>query len=75
MEMVAAEPTAGEGKAAEELESLNTAFKEASKNTVELLARLAWCERNFESGMLTPAVVAERRVWDEGAEIELRGEE
>ena len=33
------------------------------------------CEQNFKSGMLTPSVVAERRVWYEGAEIELRGEE
>jgi hypothetical protein len=75
LEMVAAEQSAGEGKVAEEWEPLKTACKEASKNTVELLARLAWCERNFELGKLTPAVIAERRVWDEGEEIELHGEE
>lgn len=75
MAMVAAEQSASEGKVADVWEPLSTACKEALKNTVELQARFAWCERNFESGKLTPAVVAERRVWDEGAEIELRGEE
>ncbi|GAB7333607.1 hypothetical protein MBLNU13_g05175t1 [Cladosporium sp. NU13] len=73
MEMVATEQSVSESKATEEWESLKTACKEALKNTVELQARLPWCERNFESGKLTPAVIAERRVWDKGAEIELRG--
>lgn len=75
MEMVASEQSTSDGKVAEEWELLNTACKEALKNTAELLARLAWCERDFESGRLTPAVIAGRRVWDEGAEIELRGKE
>ena len=75
MEMVATELSASEGKAAEEWVRLNTACEEALKNTVELLARLAWCERNFESRELTSAVVAERRAWDEGAETEMHGEE
>jgi len=75
MNMAAAEQSASEGKVADVWEPLSTACKEALKNTEELQARLAWCERNFEPGKLTPAVIAERRVWDEGAEIELRGEE
>ena len=75
MEMVASEQSASDGKVAEEWELLNTACKEALKNTAELLARLAWCERDFEAGRLTPAVIAERRVWEEGAEVELREKE
>lgn len=75
MEMVATELSAGEGKKAEAWESLIAACEEALKNTEELRARLVWCEQNFESRKLTPAVLAERRVWDEGAEIELRGRE
>jgi hypothetical protein len=73
--MVATEQRACEGNATEEWELLSAACKEALKNAEELKARLAWCEENFESGKLTPAVIAERRVWDEGTEIELRGEE
>ena len=73
MEMVATEQSESEGGTAEAWMPLNKACKEALKNTEELQARLAWCEQNFESGRLTSAVVAERRVWDEGDEIESRG--
>ena len=73
MEMVAREQSTSEGKASEAWGSLSAACKNALENTEELQARLAWCEQNFESGKLTPAVVAERRVWDEGMEIQLRG--
>lgn len=75
MEMVATEQGGREGKEAEAWEPLNKACKEALENTEELQDRLAWCEQNFESGKLTPAVVAEQRVWDEGVEIDLRGEQ
>ena len=75
METVAREQSTSEGKAAEAWEPLRTACQDALENTEELQGRLAWCEQNFESGRLTPAVVAERRVWDEGVEIELRGGE
>lgn len=75
MKMVAAKQGSSEGQAPGAWKLLSTACKEALENTEELQARLAWCEQNFESGMLTPAMVAERRVWDEGAEMELRGEE
>lgn len=75
MDMVATEQNAGGDKQAEARLSLSTACKEALENTEELQARLAWCEQNFESGKLTPAVITERRVWDEGAEIEYRGEQ
>jgi hypothetical protein len=75
MVVVTTEQGESEGKEAEAWEPLNKACKEALENTEELQARLAWCEENFESEKLTPAVVAERRVWDEGAEIELRGGE
>ena len=73
MAMVATEQSESEGKSAEDWEPLNMACKHALENTEELQARLAWCEQNFESGRLTSAVVAERRVWDEGDEIESRG--
>lgn len=72
MDMVATEQSESEGEVAEAWEPLNTACKHALENTEELQARLAWCEQNFESGRLTPAVIAERRVWDEGVEIKLR---
>jgi hypothetical protein len=71
--MVTVEQGVGEGRAAEDWELLKTACKEALDNTEQLQARLTWCEQNFEAGRLTPGVVAERRVWDEGAEIEARG--
>jgi hypothetical protein len=72
MGMAATEQDGSEGKEAEACEPLHKACKEALKITEELQARLVWCEHNFESGKLTPAVVAERRVWDEGTEIKLR---
>jgi len=75
MGMVAVEQSASEGRSPDVWEALSIACKHALENTEELQARLAWCEQNFESGRLTSAVVAERRVWDEGAEIKLRGEE
>lgn len=75
MDMVATEQRSSEGAEAGAWEPLSTACKAALENTEELQARLAWCEQNFESERLTPAVVAERRVWDEGAEMELRGDE
>jgi hypothetical protein len=75
MEMVAMGQSESECGTAEAWMPLNKACKEALKNTEELQARLVWCEQNFEAGRLTSAVVAERRVWDEGAEIESRGGE
>lgn len=75
MVMVTTEQGGREDKEAEAWEPLNKACKEALENTEELQDRLAWCEQNFESGKLTPAVVAEQRVWDEGVEIDLRGEQ
>lgn len=75
IEMVPTEQGGSEGEETEAWESLHKVCKEALKITEELQARLAWCEQNFEPGKLTPAVVAEWRVWDEGAEIEFRGEQ
>ena len=60
--MVATEQRSSEGAEAGAWEPLSTACKAALENTEELQARLAWCEQNFESERLTPAVVAERRV-------------
>ena len=75
MAMVAAKQSTYEGRAAEDWERLKTACKEALDNTEQLQARLTWCEQNFESARLTPGVIAQQRVWDEGAEIASRGED
>ena len=73
MEIVTMEQsTKRETETAEAWRPLDKACKEALENTEELQARLVWCEQNFESRKLTSTVVAERRVWDEGAEIKLR---
>jgi hypothetical protein len=75
MAMIAIEQGGNADGPAEAWEPLNKACKEALENTEDLQARLVWCEQNFESRRLTPAVVSERRLWDEGAEVKLRGGE
>jgi hypothetical protein len=67
--MAAAERGSAEIATAEAWEKLGTACQRALENTQLLQDRLLWCERNVEMGKLTLAAAAERRVWDEGAEI------
>lgn len=72
MEIVTMKQRTSEAETADAWRPLDKACKEALENTEELRSRLVWCEQNFEPRKLTPTVVAERRVWDEGAEIKLR---
>jgi hypothetical protein len=69
MAMAGAERESAEFATPEAWEKLGTACQRALENTHELQERLLWCERNVEMGKLTLAAAAERRVWDEGAEI------
>lgn len=69
MAMAAMEQGIGDNGRSAMWEELRTACQKALENTEQLQARLKWCEQNFEAGKLTPVVVAEQRVWYEGAEI------
>jgi hypothetical protein len=69
MAMAAVERDSAEFATPEAWEKLGTACQRALENTQLLQERLLWCERNVEMGRLTLAAAAERRVWDEGAEL------
>jgi hypothetical protein len=70
MVVAATERDTVESATPEAWEKLGTACQLALENTEQLQARLLWCEQNVEAGKLTLAAATERRVWDEGAEID-----